>query len=412
MRYKFLLPALLLPALLTGQITSPSANAVRYTYYKSMPSRRDPVFIFCNSTGNIKGALNAASPGGTGPFSFTWYQWSDATKSFSIPLLAQSGVFSSALNNLDEGGYLVNINDGAGYDRELVAWVSIDKPGVQASLQNRTCDYVALKGDTASDNFYYRNPDNGQPIKLPNKLKFQWSSDPASSIPYPDFEINPQTFDPPLVDVTYKLTVTDSLTCSAESSFLYQSIHVKADFKANPETGDAPLNVGFGDNSVRGYQYKWEFGDDSVRTYIKHELTDSVRHTYYKPGEYSVKLTIESELHCIDSLRFNYISVDPSDVQIPNVFTPDGDGYNDNFFIYFKSLRFLSVEIFSQSGLKVYGFTGDGELLKSWTGWDGNINNSSVRARPGVYYYIVRALGWDDKKYDSKEYRGFVYLYR
>jgi hypothetical protein len=77
-----------------------------------------------------------------------------------------------------------------------------------------------------------------------------------------------------------------------------------------------------------------------------------------------------------------------------------------------KSLRFLSVEVFSRSGLKVYSFFGEGEILREWKGWDGNVNSSSVKASPGVYFYIMRAYGWDNVNYDSKEYRGFVYLYR
>jgi hypothetical protein len=77
-----------------------------------------------------------------------------------------------------------------------------------------------------------------------------------------------------------------------------------------------------------------------------------------------------------------------------------------------KSLRNLSVEVFSRSGLKVYSFYGEGDILKSWKGWDGNVNFSSVKASPGVYFYIIRAYGWDNIVYNSKEYRGFVYLYR
>jgi hypothetical protein len=72
----------------------------------------------------------------------------------------------------------------------------------------------------------------------------------------------------------------------------------------------------------------------------------------------------------------------------------------------------MIVEVFSRSGLKVYGFSGEDERLRDWTGWDGNINNSSIKAAPGVYFYIIRAIGWDDIRYDSKEYRGVVYLYR
>ena len=109
---------------------------------------------------------------------------------------------------------------------------------------------------------------------------------------------------------------------------------------------------------------------------------------------------------------FIKIIVDPSELKIPNVFTPNNDGINDNFMVESKSLRILSVEIFSRSGRNVYSFYGESEILREWKGWDGNVNSSSTKATPGVYFYIIRAYGWDDVIYDSKEYRGFVYLYR
>lgn len=390
-----------------AQLSAPGSNAVRYTSYPSSPGVKDPVFIFCNGAGNQKGSLYAVSPGGSAPFSFSWSRWDNSTKSFSIPLFSGNSDSGSLMNNLEEGGYRVSINDGKGYSVNLTAWILLDRPWASARLQNRTCDYVALNGIAAVDTFFYYDAANGNPVRLPNGVRFLWSSTPSSSIPYPDFNINPQTFNPPLEDVTYNLQVTDSFNCTASSSFLYESIHIKADFEVDPPKGEAPLEVKFTDKSVRGAIYKWEFGDNSG--------TDQVNpdpHIYYKPGEYSVKLTIESELHCIDSVRYDSIVVERSSLAIPNVFTPDGDGYNDLFMVDSKSLRYLSVEVFSRSGLKVYGFSGEGERLKEWTGWDGNVNTSSIKASPGIYFYIIRAFGWDDVKFDSELYRGTLYLYR
>lgn len=406
MRYFLLIIILFIPAIAEAQLSAPGVSAVRYTSYPAAPGVRDPVFIYCNSSGSQKGSLNAISPKGTGPFNFNWYQWSDITKSFSIPLKSDNSVSSSALGDLNEGGYKVVISGG--FDTSFVGWIFVDKPFALASLQNRTCDYVALKGQAAIDTFYYRNISNGVQVKLPDGISFLWSSDPTSSIPAPDFNLNPQTFDPPLVDVTYNLQVSDSFGCISQSSFFYQSIHVKADFTVDPDNGDAPLEVTITDKSVRGLKYKWEFGDTTTS-----KLSNPVTHIYYKPGEYSIKLTIESDLHCVDSLRLDKkIVVNQSELHIPNVFTPDGDGINDNFMVESKSLRNLSMEVYSRSGVKVYSFFGAGEILKDWTGWDGNVNSSSSKAAPGIYFYIVRAYGWDDIKYDSKEYRGFVYLYR
>lgn len=390
-----------------GQITSPSAGTIRYTTYTSAPLKKDPIFIYCNSSGSQKGSLNAVSPGGTGPFSFTWYKWNDISRSFSQFIKTDSPVFSSVLGSLDEGGYKVNISNGAGYDTAFVAWVHLDRPYAEAKVQNFTCDYVALSGKAAIDTFYYRDPAGGAAVKLRNAFKFLWSSNPASVIPFPNIELNPVTFTPPLEDVVYKLEVSDSFLCVNESSVPYTSIHVKADFTVDPANGEAPLEVSFTDKSVRGTVYKWEFGDDSVS-----QLKDPLPHIYYRPGEYKVKLTIESDHLCIDSMIFDKIVVDPSELNIPNVFTPDGDGLNDYFIVQSKSLRTIDVEVFSRSGLKVYSFSGEGVSLDDWAGWDGNVNNTSSKAAPGIYFYVIRARGWDDKVYKGKEYRGFVYLYR
>ena len=407
MRYIFVIIILLIPALAAAQLTAPGMRAVRYTSYPSLPTVKDPVFIYCNDSGSQKGTLVAASPKGTAPFNFSWYQWSDITKSFSILLKTVTGAVTSTSDNLGEGGYKIIITGG--FDTSLVGWIYIDKPFSSAKLQNRTCDYVALNGEAAVDTFFYRNPVNGVPVKLLNGITFLWSSDPESTIPRPDFLLDPQIFDPPLEDVTYNLQVTDSFGCTSESSFFYESIHVKADFKVEPVKGEAPLEVTFTDESVRASTYKWEFGEnkDSISN-----LADPPPHIYYIPGEYSVKLTVESDLHCIDSMRSENIVVEPSKLEIPNVFTPDGDGLNDYFVVADQSLRYLSVEIFSRSGLKVYTFNGEGESLRNWKGWDGNINDSSREATPGVYFYLINAIGWDDVVYDSKETRGFVYLYR
>ncbi|MFZ0280794.1 MAG: gliding motility-associated C-terminal domain-containing protein, partial [Bacteroidales bacterium] len=388
-RFYFLVSALLLPVTILGQLTAPGMNSVRYTTYPSSPGVKDPIFIYCNSTGTQKGTINAVSPGGTGPFNFSWYRWNQASENFSIFIKTDAAVMNSTINNLEEGGYRVSITNGSGFSTNLVAWIFLDRPSATAELLNRTCDYVALKGVVSADVFEYNDPDEGEEIHLPNRVRFLWSSDPASSIPFPDLELSPQTFNPPLVDVTYRLQVTDSFTCSNESSFFYESIHVKADFSVEPPAGEAPLEVTFTDKSIRADTYKWEFGDDSVSF-----LSNPEPHTYYIPGEYSAKLTVESGLHCIDSLRFDGIVVEPSVLEIPNVFTPDGDGTNDYFMVNKSSLKYISMEVFSRSGIKVYSFYGEGPILKEWNGWDGNVNDSSIKASPGVYFYVIKALGW------------------
>jgi PKD repeat protein len=394
----------LIPVALQAQITAPDSRAVRVTNYPVTP-RQDPVFIFCVAGDSDTGSLTAASPGGTAPFTFIWTRYDQAGGSYSIPVMMETGVTSTAAG-LVEGGYRVEISDGGGYSTELYAWVDLDKPVAHAALHNFTCDYIALDGTAAQDNFYYYDPSTGASRQLPNGVNHMWSSTPESAIPYPDIELDPVTFSPPLVDVIYMLQVTDSFGCSTTSSFDYTSIHVKADFTAEPTSGEAPLEVSFTDESVRGFYYTWKFGDDSVST-----LQNPGTHTYYTPGTYYATLTIESELTCSDSDSVK-ITVDPSSLQIPNVFTPNEDGINDFFIPDKKSLRFINMQIFAKSGHRVYYYQGDGEDLKNWQGWDGKIKYSERRASPGAYYYIIRAEGYDDIEYKGREYRGTLYLYR
>lgn len=389
--------------ILNAQITAPGASATRYTDYP-LTDRNDPVFIFCSSDGYSFASLNAVSPGGSGPFDFTWTKWDDLSSGFSVAVTQENNVLSSSVNDLDEGGYRVEISDGASYDTALIAWVFIDSPLAAAGLLDFKCNYVALDGEASIDPFFYADPGDGTNVELPNDFSFLWSSDPVSTIPYPELEIDPQTFDPPLEDVWYNLHVVDSFGCSADSSFFYESIHVKADFEVEPTQGEAPLEVLITDNSIRGNSYRWEFGDDTISYLQSPEL-----HTYYFPGNYKMKLFIESELFCKDSVSVD-ITVEPSTLNIPNVFTPDGDGNNDFFFVDNKSLRTIFVQVFSKNGQRVYVFDGEGDELKDWQGWDGKIGNS--KASPGIYFYIIRARGWDDVVYKGKEFRGFLYLYR
>ena len=103
---------ILVPVVSVAQLSAPGNSSVRFTSYPSAPAVKDPVFIFCNPAGTTKGSLDAVRPGGSGVFDFSWYGWSDVTKSFSTPLKTETGVTASSLTGLNEGGYKVDIQKG------------------------------------------------------------------------------------------------------------------------------------------------------------------------------------------------------------------------------------------------------------------------------------------------------------
>lgn len=80
------------------------------------------------------------------------------------------------------------------------------------------------------------------------------------------------------------------------------------------------------------------------------------------------------------------------------MFTPNGDGRNDEFRVAYKSLIKFSGKVYDSWG----------RLVFSWTdptkGWDGTING--LKAPEGAYFYHIEATGVDrDEKGNLIEYK-------
>ncbi|MBA7571725.1 hypothetical protein ES708_13493 [subsurface metagenome] len=395
---------------LTGfaQITSPSADFIK-------PTSTGSIYIFCSSNGESDGTLLANPPGGTPGWTFEWRKYNPDSLYFDTVFFSESGVDLSEINGLGSGGYQVRVTDGNLLDTAFVAWVFIDEPFDSIAKKNNTCDYLALEGFAYPDTFKYYDLDDNTQIILENGITFRWSSYPESTIPYPTLEINPRTYEPPYEDTWYYLSISDSFGCTNEASWFYETIHVKADFEVDPSSGEAPLEVEFTNKSINAVKFEWTFEEEDTAAISI--LEDPEPYTYYIPGDsYEVILVAKSEKlsvggDCVDTFKYQYIVVEPSSLDIPNVFTPNEDTYNDRFIVSGKSLRSLYVRIFNRTGKKIYEFSGHDSDLKDWEGWDGKINGKAD-ASPGVYYYIIHAVGWDDEEYKGELYRGVVHLYR
>ena len=80
-------------------------------------------------------------------------------------------------------------------------------------------------------------------------------------------------------------------------------------------------------------------------------------------------------------------------LKIPNVFTPNGDGINDNFTVKGVGIQVYSAIIYNRWGLKVYEST---DITKSWDG---------KNVEDGTYYYLIKAESASGNHFDEK---GFV----
>lgn len=85
---------------------------------------------------------------------------------------------------------------------------------------------------------------------------------------------------------------------------------------------------------------------------------------------------------------------------IPNVFTPNADGYNDRFEFQFAQYWNIQIDIFNRWGKPVFSSS-------TYIPWDGNINGQP--APEGVYFFRVTASA---DKVKPKQFAGSVTLLR
>ena len=167
-----------------------------------------------------------------------------------------------------------------------------------------------------------------------------------------------------------------------------QVVKIKA--QAQPASGYAPLQVGF-TATANGDQNEWLFGDGSETA-----KGIQVSHTFEKPGTYLVtyKHTDETGKNFTDLIKIEVLS-DLSITDIPNIFTPNGDGVNDEFAVKTSKDVDIEVNIFDKSGKLVHRYTGVDNS------WNGKLNNSQ-NAGEGTYFYVIFATGKNGEKNTQK----------
>lgn len=204
----------------------------------------------------------------------------------------------------------------------------------------------------------------------------------------------------------YTIVVTNTINgCKSNADYTVVPGAINADFTPNPSVGYAPLVVTFNNNSststgASSIISSYGFGNGSVLTGTNLTMCST---TYTAAGIYKVYLKVQKGA-CIDTVLKTIEVMLPSKIEVPNVFTPNGDKSNDYFRLKATNLSEINVTIFDRWGNVVYEVT-------STTGnfeWDGK-NQQGKECAQGVYFYTIKAKGKDNEEYDQK---GNVSLFR
>ncbi|HLW39737.1 MAG TPA: gliding motility-associated C-terminal domain-containing protein [Brumimicrobium sp.] len=180
-------------------------------------------------------------------------------------------------------------------------------------------------------------------------------------------------------------TFTYYVSGSVEQCLLEDSVVVTThelpdvSLSANPVSGPSPLSVVFENTSSGNYSYVWTFGDGDTTT----DNSLVVTHLFENVGDYYTILTATDQYGCENTAHQLIEVIVPDMVYVfPNIFTPNGDGQNDEFFITnLQNVDNIDIVILNRWGNIVFE-SSDLNFV-----WNGNVNNSGMECEDGVYFY-------------------------
>lgn len=170
-----------------------------------------------------------------------------------------------------------------------------------------------------------------------------------------------------------------------------------AEFEPNPEKTNIYLSeIEFINNSTGADFYDWSFGDNKYSTNLE------PYHTYKDSGTYQIELAVETVHGCKDT-TYRKVRIDPvPSLYIPNTFTPNGDGENDEFFFkqYAIEEEGLDFKIFDKWGTLIY-------YTDKFIPWDGTYKGEKVKQ--DTYIYKITCFDFFGNEHNKKGHVNLLY---
>lgn len=177
------------------------------------------------------------------------------------------------------------------------------------------------------------------------------------------------------------------------------------DFNANKVRSALPNKVKFvnlTDTFGAQTQYRWIFQNQEGESFTKKVTSPNIK--FRDTGIFDVTLLAKNSKGCEnEKTKKQYIEILPRPmVYIPNAFTPNGDGDNDEYRVQVKYFKDFKLRIFNNWGETLY-------LANSYKdhGWKGQYKGSAVPT--GSYMYKLKVHGLNDNMF---EYSGTLNLIR
>ena len=165
-------------------------------------------------------------------------------------------------------------------------------------------------------------------------------------------------------------------------------------------TAEAPLYVEFTSNPTSldaGASIEWHITNSTAGINVA-RYEENTSYTFTAAGKNVITLNVVQDGDIVNTQSIT-ITISDSHLEMPNAFSPNGDGINDFFQAKTntKSIVEFHAYIFNRHGQKLYDWT---DWSTENRGWDGTHNGHPVK--DGVYYVYVKARGADGMDYEIR----------
>jgi len=277
---------------------------------------------------------------------------------------AQSGDFNASHTYDSAGVFLIamNISNQNGCaDTAFQEVVVSDVPDISITPDTSICE-----GDTLL-------------LEASGGDNYQWL--PSTFLDRPN---EAQTFSVPDQDITYRLLVSNNQGCSAEDSV---SINVQP--KPEPFVlRDTNLIIGeqvqFNVFSGSNFSYQWTPSTGLSCDDCPDPIAQPLETTIYR-------VEVRDPLGCFPITDTALVEVKVAfTLELPEAFTPNGDGQNDRIFVRGWGIKELILfQVYNRWGEQLY------ESSDLNQGWDGKFKGEDQPI--GTYVYVVKVLTFQDQ---------------
>lgn len=183
------------------------------------------------------------------------------------------------------------------------------------------------------------------------------------------------------------LVANDPATCNFTDTFRFTLVvnpTPTAGFTFFPNTPQENVPTQFTNTSLGANSYEWDFADGEKSTEV------NPLHQFNQTGTYSVCLTARHLSGCTDTICIDVPARVLPLLDIPNAFSPNGDGKNDKVYVRGFGIKRMIWRIYNRFGQVVF------EATNNRDGWDGKYKG--VLQPMDAYGYTLDAEFVDGQK--------------